>query len=124
MAEENVNCNCPECREPGPTLKKVTEMIDAKASPREVFMTLAAAIDQIRDEAKNEVQRMLNEYTTPDNSITNAMLKAHVVDVENLSDGCVTLDKLSSEGVIEYLVRETKKRIEDESNEEIYNTET
>lgn len=123
MAEENVNCNCPECREPGPTLKKVTEMIDAKASPREVFMTLAAAIDQIRDEAKNEVQRMLNEYTTPDDSVTHEMLKAHAVGTENMADESVTKDKLS-DGVIEYLVRETKKRIEDEANEEIYNTET
>lgn len=123
MTEGNETCNCPECREPGPTLKTVTEMIDAKASPREVFMTLAAAIDQIRDEAKNEVQKMLNEYTTPDNSVTNAMLKADAVDVENLVDHCVTKDKLS-EASIEYLVRETKKRIEDEANEEIYNTET
>lgn len=124
MAEENMNCNCPECREPGPTLKKVTEMIDAKASPREVFMTLAAAIDQIRDEAKNEVQKMLNDYTTPDDSVTHEMLKAHAVGTENIADGSVTLDKMSTSGVIEYLVRETKKRIEDEANEEIYNTET
>lgn len=117
MEKEIKVCVCPDCNEPGDMVKKILEMHAKKVSTLEALLTLAAAIDTLTAQVKAEVKQMLDGYTTPDDSVTHEMLKARSVDTENMVDHSVTLDKLSVEGVIEYLVRETKKRIEDEMHD-------
>ena len=104
MEENNEQCLCPVCTD-GPLVQKVKAMLANKTHLWEILLTIAAAVDEVKKTVDNTVP-------LTENSISNEMLQERCVAVENLNDACVTVEKLT-DGCVEYLVRETKRRIEE-----------
>ena len=112
MEENNEQCLCPACTD-GPLVQKVKAMLANKTHLWEILLTIAAAVDEVKKTA-DDARKAIDEYVA---TISNEMLQERCVKVENLNDACVTMQKLTA-GCVEYLVRETKRRIEDELHED------
>lgn len=104
MAENNEKCFCPACTD-GTLVQKVKAMLANKTNIVEILLTIAAAVDELKKTVDDTVP-------LTENSVSNEMLQERCVTVENLNDACVTVEKMT-EGCVEYLVRETKRRIEE-----------
>lgn len=118
MEENNEQCLCPACTD-GPLVQKVKAMLANKTHLWEILLTIAAAVDEVKKTA-DDARKAIDEYvptSLADNSVSNATLQERCVTVENLNDACVTVQKLT-DGCVEYLVLETKRRIEDELHED------
>ena len=112
MEENNEQCLCPACTD-GPLVQKVKAMLANKTHLWEILLTIAAAVDEVK-KTSDDARNAIDEFTPlTENSVSNEMLQERCVTVENLNDACVTVDKMT-DGCVEYLVRETKRRIEDE----------
>lgn len=114
--EDNNECLCPACTD-GPLVQKVKTMLANKTHLWEILLTIAAAVDEVKKTAE-EAKTAIDEFVPLEtNSVSNEMLQELCVNVENLNDACVTVQKLT-DGCVEYLVRETKRRIEDEQHDD------
>lgn len=114
--EDNNECLCPACTD-GPLVQKVKTMLTNKTHLWEILLTIAAAVDEVKKTAEDAKTAIEEFVPLTENSVSNEMLQERCVTVENLNNACVTIEKLT-DGCLEYLVRETKRRIEDEQHDD------